>query len=94
MANAKFEEVGLDVSVVNKLVPQVLVQSVHQKLSPSAFMDKLYEMNLKALFFTRKEFDEGVRLASKPWADAASKTNIILKGCMDCFLRVCRVSAE
>lgn len=54
-------------------------------------------MDPKGLFSSWKEFDGGVRLVSKPWADTGSKTNIILEDCstaMDCLLRARRVYIE
>lgn len=65
-ANAKFAEVGLEVSVNDKIGQKVVVQRVHAEISPDEFMLQLYELNFKETM-SEAEFGRSVRLVSAPW---------------------------
>ncbi|KAI8115037.1 hypothetical protein CVS40_12682 [Lucilia cuprina] len=45
VANGKFAEVGLEMSVSQKLDPRVLVQGVHLEQTVDEFMEELFAMN-------------------------------------------------
>lgn len=78
-ANAKFKEVGLEVSVSDKLGPRVIVQRVHPEISPDEFMGDLYEMNLKEVM-SMDEYRRTVRLVTAPWRPTGGPINVILEG--------------
>lgn len=60
--NAKFGEVGLNVSV-NRKLGQSLVQGVHTEISHDEFMEKLLNMNLRE--FSPEANKSDVRLVSR-----------------------------
>ena len=78
--NAKFAEVGLEVSVQDKLGPKVVVQRVHAEITPDEFMAELYEMNLKGSL-SQEAYKRSVRLASSPWkaGSGGAQVNVILE---------------
>lgn len=80
VANTKFADVGLEVTVNDKLGPKVIVQRVHSELSTDEFMGELYELNLAELM-SPETFKKSVRLASGPWKAGAndSKVNVVLE---------------
>ncbi|KAI8115012.1 putative 50 kDa protein in type I retrotransposable element R1DM [Lucilia cuprina] len=79
-ANAKFAEVGLEVSVSQKLGPRVVVQRVHSELSVDEFMEELYAMNFRHKM-SPQEFKRSVRLVSAPWKTTSGVINVVLEGC-------------
>lgn len=77
-ANMKFAEVGLEVSVNDRLGPRVVVQRVHMEIATDDFMSELYEMNLKdSISFD--VFKKSVRLVSSPWKQSDGYTNVVLE---------------
>lgn len=77
--SSKFAEIGLEVSVKDKLGPRVVVQGVHGEISTDDFMEDLYEMNLKDDMSARS-FKRSVRLVSAPWKTGTDgKLNVILE---------------
>lgn len=88
-ANAKFTEVGLEVSVKDKLGPRVVVQRVLSEISTEEFMSDLYEMNLKETM-TMSSYKKSVRLVSSPWKQSPDgHVNVILEvtsGVMERFI--------
>lgn len=92
VANTKFADVGLEVSVNDRLGPKVVVQRVHSQLTPDEFMTELYDLNL-AEMMSPEVFRKSVRLSSGPWrtGDGESKINVVL----ECSERVAeKLSAE
>lgn len=78
-ANAKFSELGLEVSVSDKLGPRIVVQGVSAGLDVEKFMNELYEKNLKK-HMSREEFEKSVRIISKPWEVKADlEVNVVLE---------------
>ncbi|EDV99513.1 GH12391 [Drosophila grimshawi] len=78
--NAKFSEVGLEVSVKERLGLKVVVQGVHSVISPDEFMAELYELNFKDKM-SKEAFTKGVRIASKPWSkEGSAAVNVVLEG--------------
>lgn len=78
-SNAKFQEVGLEVSVNDRLGPKVVVHRVHSQISPDEFMTEMYEMNLKAVM-SPEMYRKSVRLVSTPWKCDPDKTvNVTLE---------------
>lgn len=78
-ANEKFAEVGLEVSVKDKMGPRVVVQGVHAEISTDEFMSELYEMNFKC-DMELEEFKKCVRLVSSPWkSNSDGKLNVVLE---------------
>lgn len=53
VANTKFKEAGLEVSISDKLNPRVVVRGVHVKTAPDEFISELFEMNLKGKMVLR-----------------------------------------
>lgn len=76
--NAKFAEVGLEVSVNDKLGPRVTVQRVHRQITPDEFMAELYELNLKGRM-TAERYRKAVRLVSAPWTAGEGETAVVLE---------------
>ncbi|KAI8115035.1 putative 50 kDa protein in type I retrotransposable element R1DM [Lucilia cuprina] len=62
VANVKFGEVGLEVSVSNKMGPKLVVQRVHPEITPDEFMGELYDLNFRRMM-TPEELKRSVRLA-------------------------------
>lgn len=77
--NAKFKEVGLEISVNEKLGPKVVVQRVPSEITVNDFMSDLYEKNFKAIM-SMDAFKSEVRLASSPWTPSEKSVNVILEG--------------
>lgn len=78
--NPKFGEVGLEVSVNEKLGPRVVVQRVHSEITLDEFMGDLYEMNLKDVM-TPEAFKRGIKLVSRPWkVGTGGAVDVILEG--------------
>jgi len=78
--NAKFSEVGLDVSVNEKLGPKVVIHGVHSQITPDEFMSDLHELNLKDKM-SLESFKKEVKMVSKPWAAATDgAVNVVLEG--------------
>lgn len=81
-ANRKFEEVGLEVSVKDKLGPKVVVQRVHPEITPDVFMEELYAWNFKHRM-TPENFRKSVRLVTGPWKPTGNAVNVVLEGSDD-----------
>lgn len=81
-ANAKFGEVGLEVSIKDKLGPKVVVQRVHPEITPDEFMEELYAWNFKHKM-TPEVFRKSVRLVTGPWKSTGSPVNVVLEGCSE-----------
>lgn len=79
-ANEKFKEVGLEVSVNQKLGPKVVVQRVHAEITPDEFMRELYALNFEHKM-TPEAFKKSVRLVSAPWKTTGGPVNVVLEGC-------------
>lgn len=79
--NAKFAEVGLEVSVKDKLGPRITVQRVHRQISVDEFMEDLFAMNLKERM-SREAFSKAVRMTSPPWVVGEGEVGVVLE-CTD-----------
>ncbi|KAI8116186.1 putative 50 kDa protein in type I retrotransposable element R1DM [Lucilia cuprina] len=77
-ANEKFGEVGLEVSVNDKLGPMVVVQRVDPEITPDEFMGELYDLNFRRRM-TPEEFIRSVRLVSNPWKPTGDPVSVILE---------------
>ncbi|KAI8122797.1 putative 50 kDa protein in type I retrotransposable element R1DM [Lucilia cuprina] len=78
-ANVKFGEVGLEVSVNDKLGPKVVVQRVHPEITRDEFMGELHELNFRRRM-TPEEYKRSVRLVSNPWKPTGGPVSVILEG--------------
>lgn len=79
--NTKFKEVGLEVTVRDKLGPRVTVRRVDPEFTPDEFMQELYNMNFKdELGMTMEEFKRSVRLVSEGWKREGGPVNVVLEG--------------
>lgn len=76
--NTKFSEVGLVVSVSDKLGPRISVQRVHAEITTDEFMEDLYQMNFGESM-SQSEFRKSVRLVSPPWSADGSQKNVVLE---------------
>lgn len=83
-SNRKFAEVGLDVSVNDKIGQKVVVQRVHAEISPDEFMEGLYESNLGDMMPVA-QFRRNVRLVSAPWR---VKDGEVVNVTLECTKRV------
>lgn len=94
VANTKFGEVGLEVTVGDKLGPRVVVRGVHSEISSDEFMSELFEMNLKEKM-SAEAFKKSVRLVTGPWkGKTGGQINVVLEGsekAMEFLLNVGRV---
>lgn len=59
-ANTKFTDVGLEVSVNDKLGSKVVEQRIHAEISNDEFMQELYEMNFLEVL-SAEAFKKSVR---------------------------------
>lgn len=80
VGNERFDEVGLSVSVVDRLGPKVVVVGVESVITPEEFMSELFTHNFKGRM-TQEEFSKGVRFAGGAWkAEQDKTTNVVLEG--------------
>lgn len=79
--NSKFGEVGLEVSVDDRLGPRLVVRGVHPEIKPDEFMGELYELNLRECL-SLEEFRKSVRMVNKPWRSAGPPVGVVLE-CSD-----------
>lgn len=89
VANGKFDELGLDVSVNRGKGTKVVVRNVDSCISPGEFMDELFEKNLKQVI-SLEAFRKDVRIVSLPWKADAGTVTVVLEGsvvAMDALLR-------
>lgn len=77
-ANSKFKEVGLDVTVKDKL-PRLVVQRVHPEITPEDLMSDLYSLNLVSSM-SLECFKSTVRIMSKPWKATGGPVNVVIEG--------------
>ena len=78
-ANTKFGEVGLEVSVKDKLGPKVVVQRVEPEITQDVFMEELYTWNFKCMM-TPDQFRKSVRLVTGAWNPKGGRVNVVLEG--------------
>ncbi|KAI8126848.1 putative 50 kDa protein in type I retrotransposable element R1DM [Lucilia cuprina] len=78
-ANENFGEVGLELSVNDKLGPKVVVQRAHPEITPDEFMGELYDLNFRRRM-TPEEFKRSVRLVCNPWNSTGGPVSVILEG--------------
>lgn len=79
VANEKFAEVGLEVSVKDKVGPRIVVQKVDSEISSEEFIEELYEKNLR-ICMNRSKFESSVVLVTKPWkADSSGTRDVVLE---------------
>lgn len=79
VANTKFAEAGLDVSVRDRLGPRVVVQRVHAVIPPDEFMKELFRLNFEENM-NFATFGKSVRLVSNPWkVDPEGQVNVTLE---------------
>lgn len=78
-ANAKFGEVGLEVSVRDKLGPRVVVQGLPSEVPVEEFMTDLYSLNFERMM-SLDEFKGSVRMVSTPWQAKDGVVSVVLEG--------------
>lgn len=79
VANAKFAEMGLEVSVNDRLGPRIVVQAVPTEISADVFMKSLYEMNFDQIM-SEEKFNKSVRLITAVWEHQMDKTiNVVME---------------
>ena len=77
--NTKFGEVGLEVSIKDKLGPKVVVQRVEPEITQDVFMEELYAWNFKRMM-TPDQFRKSVRLVTGAWNPKGGRVNVVLEG--------------
>lgn len=78
-ANRKFEEVGLEVSIKDKLGPKVVVQKVQPEITPDVFMEELFAHNFEEKM-TPDQFRKSVRLVTSSWNPKGGPVSVVLEG--------------
>lgn len=76
--NTKFAELGLEVSVQEKLGPKVMVNRVHAQIGQEEFMEELYKMNFSKMM-SKEAFTKSVRMVTAPWKADGGPINVVLE---------------